>query len=190
MVIVVLILASCWMYAQSSNNASPQGSQAGADNSVQSQSGSATGETGQPNGVTSRDNGSLKSNDKVEIEGCLTASNGAYSLTDQSGHVWQLQGDTSKFSSYAGNQVKVRGKLLSGTAVSSAGTSSNATGGATGTATKEGVPTTGPTRAGNGTAVNGSSTAAAVNNNGGAVEVQKVKKSGGTCSANAGTPSH
>src|SRR5690348_628931 len=143
----VLLLASCWIYAQSSSD--PGASQSGQSSQ---QSGSPTGEVGQPNGVTSHDNGSMKSSNKVDVEGCLNNANGGFTLTDKSGQVWQLQGKTSELSGYAGQQVKVQGKLVSGSAMSTAGPSSDATGGATGTATSNGAPSRGTTRAGNGTA--------------------------------------
>ncbi|HVP64703.1 MAG TPA: hypothetical protein VMT82_07395 [candidate division Zixibacteria bacterium] len=44
------------------------------------------------------------------IEGCLQASGGNYTLTDDSsGKTYQLQGDTSKFSAHTGHQVRLTG---------------------------------------------------------------------------------
>jgi hypothetical protein len=136
---------------------------------------------GHPNGVNSRDNGSLKSSTNVEVEGCLNGSNGNYALIDKGGQLWRLRGDASDLSKAAGHEVKVSGKLLSGSAVSAAGPTSNSTGGATGTAMKKGVPANGTVQAANETT--GDVTRRDIASNNGVLEVHQIKTTGAACSA-------
>lgn len=53
------------------------------------------------------------------VEGCLQNSNGNFTLTDSSGTMYQLQGDTSKLSAHVGHEVRVTGMTSSGSNTSS-----------------------------------------------------------------------
>jgi uncharacterized protein DUF5818 len=64
---------------------------------------------------------------QTTVEGCLQGSNGSFTLTDNAGTTYQLQGDTAKLSKHAGHQVQITGST-SGSSASSAGSSSSAGG--------------------------------------------------------------
>jgi hypothetical protein len=183
----VLLLSCCWIYAQTSSHSGPQTTQiADQGHSAAPQSGSATGEAGYPNGVTSRDNGSAKNSNKVSVEGCLINSNGSYTLVDKGGQAWQLQGNASALRGHANQQVKISGKLLAGSAMNPAGIKSDATGGSTGTSTTNGEPRNGTIGPGNTTT--GASTR--VQRTGNVLAVHKVQKTGGSCNAEVPGTAH
>ncbi len=56
---------------------------------------------------------------QTSVEGCLQNSNGNYTLTDDSGNTYQLQGDTAKFSEHVGHEVRITGTTSGATAGSS-----------------------------------------------------------------------
>lgn len=67
---------------------------------------------------------------QTTVEGCLSGSNGNFTLTDKNGTSYQLAGDTAKLSEHVGHEVKVTGMPSSGAAggeSASAGTGSNQT---------------------------------------------------------------
>jgi len=43
------------------------------------------------------------------VEGCLQGSNGAFTLTDESGITYQIQGDTSTLGEHVGHEVQITG---------------------------------------------------------------------------------
>jgi formylglycine-generating enzyme required for sulfatase activity len=43
------------------------------------------------------------------VEGCLSSSNGKYTLTDMHGKAYELTGDTSKLAEHIGHEVKITG---------------------------------------------------------------------------------
>lgn len=47
--------------------------------------------------------------DQVIVEGCLQGTNGEYTLSDNSGRTYQLEGDTSNFSAHVGHEVQITG---------------------------------------------------------------------------------
>jgi len=53
---------------------------------------------------------------QTTIEGCLSGSNGNFTLTDKNGTSYQLAGDTAKLSEHVGHEVKVTGTPGSGAA--------------------------------------------------------------------------
>ena len=56
------------------------------------------------------------------VEGCLSGSEGKYTLTDTHGKTYELTGDTSKLAEHVGHEVKITGTESSGSAsASSAG---------------------------------------------------------------------
>jgi len=66
--------------------------------------------------------GSSSSGKAQSIEGCVsqdTGMGGGFVLTDNSGMKYSLAGDTSKLSSFVGQQVKVKGSVAAGSASSS-----------------------------------------------------------------------
>ena len=48
------------------------------------------------------------------VEGCLQNSNGTFTLTDSSGTMYQLQGDSSKLTPHAGQEVRITGTTSAG----------------------------------------------------------------------------
>lgn len=64
-------------------------------------------------------------NSKTSIQGCLSGSAGNYTLTDQSGKTYKLEGETSKLSEHVGHDVELTGKE-SGPSTESTATSSSA----------------------------------------------------------------
>ena len=61
-----------------------------------------------------------KSESAATIQGCLQNSNGAYTLTDDSGKMYTLQGDTSKLAEHVGHEIQVTGAASTATSESSA----------------------------------------------------------------------
>ena len=53
-------------------------------------------------------------NSQTSIQGCLSGSAGSYTVTDQSGKNYKLQGDTSKLSEHVGHEVRITGTEESG----------------------------------------------------------------------------
>ena len=67
---------------------------------------------------------------QMTVEGCLSGSNGNYTLTDKNGVAYQLTGDTAKLSEHVGHEVKITGTSGSSTgSESSTGAASGAAGG-------------------------------------------------------------
>jgi Protein of unknown function (DUF5818) len=47
------------------------------------------------------------------VQGCLSGSDGSYTLTDKDGKTYQLSGDTSKLSEHVGHEIRVTGDTSS-----------------------------------------------------------------------------
>ncbi len=77
---------------------------------------------------------------QTTVEGCLQGSDGNYTLTDNSGTMYQLKGDTSKLSAHVGHEVQITG-TTSGASATSPSASTGTTNPTTGT------PTTGAQQA-------------------------------------------
>jgi hypothetical protein len=58
---------------------------------------------------------------QTSVQGCLSGSNGNYTLTDDQGKMYTLTGDTSKLADHVGHEVKI-----TGTESASSGASSGA----------------------------------------------------------------
>src|SRR5215471_9317393 len=58
---------------------------------------------------------------QTSVQGCLSGSNGSYTLTDKNGTTYELTGDTSKLSEHVGHEVKITGTTGGGTASSTGG---------------------------------------------------------------------
>jgi len=102
---LLLLVCSAWMAAQTSTSQSsstPSGTSASSHTSDQSSStsGSTMG----------------SSSSQTSIQGCLSGSTGSYSLADNSGTTYQLQGDDSQLSKHVGQEVEVKGSESSASA--------------------------------------------------------------------------
>ena len=114
LLVSVLILGLSWAVAQDATQGSTSPSR-GTDpnNSGQNAAGSAGQKT---------------------VTGCLSGSNGSYTLTDKHGMTYQLTGDTAKLSDHVGHEVKITGNSNSaGSAGSGGAAPSGATPGGAGT---------------------------------------------------------
>jgi len=63
---------------------------------------------------------------ETTVQGCLSGSNGSYTLTDKNGTSYQLAGDSAKLSEHIGHEVKVTG--TSSSASPNAGSASGSMG--------------------------------------------------------------
>src|SRR5256885_12674781 len=109
MLVSVLLLGLTWAVAQDATQASPSAGNASAQTSGQNSS--AAGEK--------------------TVTGCLSGSNGTFTLTDKHGKSYQLTGDNAKLSEHVGHEVRVTG--------TPSPSASGATGGASGTTTAGGT---------------------------------------------------
>ena len=66
--------------------------------------------------------GTSKSSEKQKVEGCLSGTDGNFTLTDKSGTTYQLQGENSELAKHVGQEVRVDGMA---SASSSAASSSS-----------------------------------------------------------------
>lgn len=56
---------------------------------------------------------------QTSVQGCLQGSSGNFTLTDNTGTMYQLQGDTSKLSKHVGHEVEITGSTSGSSAASS-----------------------------------------------------------------------
>ena len=123
--LAVLLLCGVWATAQ--NNPSSQTSSPDPSTSTQSTTGSSSA------GSTAADSSSAGSSQKDSsmsetgtsansVEGCLSGSDGNYTLTDQTGTSYKLTGDTAKLSEHIGHEVKITGTKSSASATGASDT--------------------------------------------------------------------
>ena len=66
---------------------------------------------------------------QTTVVGCLSSSEGKYTLTDKEGKTYELAGDTSKLADHVGHEVKITGQAAAeGNSPSSAGSQAGQTG--------------------------------------------------------------
>ena len=100
----VILLGASWVAAQDNSTSQDQANSPAASQTASSTAGSET-----------------------TVQGCLSGSDGNFTLTDKSGNNYTLTGDTAKLTEHVGHEVKVTGTT------SSASTSPSGGGSATGT---------------------------------------------------------
>lgn len=74
----------------------------------------------QDQGATQSSRAGQSASAQTTVEGCLSGSNGNFTLTDKNGTSYQLTGDTAKLSEHVGHEVKVTGMPGSGAGASGA----------------------------------------------------------------------
>jgi hypothetical protein len=99
MLLAVLFLGVTWVSAQTTSSQDPTSSQ------PQS---SQMDKTSQSNTAS-----------QTTVEGCISSSNGSYTLTDSQGKTYQLMGDSAKLSKHVGHEVKVTGTESAASSASS-----------------------------------------------------------------------
>lgn len=77
-------------------------------------------------GQTSTQTSSDQSGKQTKVQGCLSGSDGNYTLTDKSGTAYQLKGDTSQLKEHVGHEIQVTG-TTSGETAGQTGTTGGAT---------------------------------------------------------------
>ena len=85
--------------------------------------------------MNSGQNSQTSAGGETSVTGCLSGSNGSYTLTDKHGMSYQLTGDTAKLADHVGHEVKITG-------TSSSSASSPSSGAASGTAGSTGAEKT------------------------------------------------
>ncbi len=94
LLISMLLLGTSWALAQDSSQ-------------------SATSQTGSSQATAESAGG------QQMIKGCLSGSDGSYTLTDSNGQNYHLTGDTAKLSDHIGHEMKVTGTVSSASASTS-----------------------------------------------------------------------
>jgi len=122
--LAVLLLCGVWATAQnnpSSQTSSPDPSTStqttGSTSAGSDSAGSSSTESSQKDSSVSETGTSGNS-----IEGCLSGSDGNYTLTDQTGASYKLTGDTAKLSEHIGHEVKITGTKSSASATGASDT--------------------------------------------------------------------
>lgn len=105
LLVSVILMGVSWAMAQSDQSQSTSPSQTTATQSTPTSGGGST-----------------------TVQGCLSGTDGNYTLTDKSGTAYQLTGDTAKLSEHVGHEIKVTGSTSApaGGASASAGASQSA----------------------------------------------------------------
>jgi Protein of unknown function (DUF5818) len=106
----ILLLGLSWAIAQESTTPSSSSSSQ-SDSTGNSGRAARTGAGGQ-----------------MSVEGCLSGSNGNFTITDKNGTSYQLTGDTAKLSEHVGHEVKITGTAATAGTGASGSTESSAEG--------------------------------------------------------------
>jgi hypothetical protein len=146
--IAALLLSAVWAFAQDS-------AQAGSSTSSQTAS----------------------SESETTIEGCLAGSSGNFTLTDNAGKTYQLQGETSKLTDQVGHNVRIKGtQAATASATTPSGDTASASTGNTGSTASAGAAN----KPADSESSSSATASAAVQFN-----VKSVKKLSDTCAASA-----
>ena len=117
--LAVLLLCGVWATAQ--NNPSSQTSSP--DPSTSTQTTGSTSAGSDSAGSSQKDSSMSETGTSANsVEGCLSGSDGNYTLTDQTGASYKLTGDTAKLSEHIGHEVKITGTKSSASATGASDT--------------------------------------------------------------------
>lgn len=114
LLVSVLLLGLSWAVAQDTT----QGSTSPSTGTSPMNSGQNSAASGQ---------NSAASGQKT-VTGCLSGSNGSFTLTDKHGMTYQLTGDTAKLSDHVGHEVKITGSTSSSASGATGGAASSTSG--------------------------------------------------------------
>jgi hypothetical protein len=122
--LAVLLLCGVWATAQ--NNPSSQTSSPDPSTSTQTTGSTAAGSDSagsSSTGSSQKDSSMSETGTSANsVEGCLSGSDGNYTLTDQTGTSYKLTGDTAKLSEHIGHEVKITGTKSSASATGASDT--------------------------------------------------------------------
>lgn len=110
----VMLLGLTWAVAQSTSTPSSSGSSAG----YGAQQGAGQDSTGTAAGSGHQTHSGAGG--QMSVEGCLSGSNGNFTLTAKNGKTYELTGDTATLTEHVGHEVKVMGMSGSGESGSAA----------------------------------------------------------------------
>jgi hypothetical protein len=113
LVLSVLLLGTVWVAAQTDPSQSSPSPSASSSTSSQTSS--------NPSSQAS----SASSTGQTTVEGCLSGSNGNFTLTDKSGTSYQLSGDTAQLSDHVGHDVQITGSTQNSSASASSPSSNS-----------------------------------------------------------------
>jgi hypothetical protein len=114
---------------------------------------------------------------EMTIEGCLSGSAGNFTLTDNAGKTYQLQGDTSKLTDQIGHNVRIKGtQTATASATTPPGDTASASTGNTGSTASAGAANK---------PVDSESSSSATASAAVQFNVKSVKKLSDSCSASA-----
>lgn len=82
------------------------------------------------NPMNSGQNAQTSTGGEKTVTGCLSGSNGSYTLTDKHGMSYQLTGDTAKLSEHVGHEVRITGTASASGSSATSPTAGGTTGGA------------------------------------------------------------
>lgn len=114
LVLSVLLLGTVWVAAQTDPSQSSPSPSASSSTSSQTSS-----------NPSSQASSSASSTGQTTVEGCLSGSNGNFTLTDKSGTSYQLSGDTAQLSDHVGHDVQITGSTQNSSASASSPSSNS-----------------------------------------------------------------
>lgn len=125
----VLLLGATWAVAQT-DQASP--SQTSPTQTSPAQTSPASDQASPSEATPDQSNATATSNDQTTVgtgnatvQGCLSGSDGNYTLTDDNGTAYKLTGNTTKLSDHVGHEMKVMGTTTAASASGTSGTMGN-----------------------------------------------------------------
>lgn len=148
LLLAVLLLCASWVMAQSSSTSGSSSPSSSSQTSGTSASPSTTGQSGSASdqsstGSQSGMNSTSSTGSETSIEGCLSGSNGSFTLTDNAGTAYQLTGDNSELSKHVNEEVRLKGTQSA--SASSTPSASNPSGSASSSSTGSSASASGST---------------------------------------------
>jgi hypothetical protein len=130
--LAVLLLGTSWAVAQNQSQTSPSTTSPSATQTSPSSNAGQTSPDDMGSQTGSDHQMSPTSSGDTSVQGCLSGSDGNYTLTDKSGTSYRLTGDTAKLSEHIGHEVKITGSTASSSAATGNGSGTDSMGGSPG----------------------------------------------------------